>query len=31
MLHVSGINFESIVDGEGVRVVIFFSGCLHNC
>jgi len=26
-----GINFESIVDGEGVRVVIFFSGCNHHC
>jgi len=30
-LNVSGINFESIADGEGVRVVVFISGCLHNC
>lgn len=26
-----GINFESLVDGDGVRVTIYFSGCLHNC
>lgn len=31
MAHVAGINFESIVDGDGVRVVIFFSGCKHQC
>jgi anaerobic ribonucleoside-triphosphate reductase activating protein len=31
MLKVAGINFESIVDGDGVRVVIFFSGCKHDC
>ena len=30
-MNISGINFESVVDGEGVRVVIFVSGCLHNC
>ena len=30
-MNVAGINFESIVDGEGVRVVVFVSGCLHNC
>ncbi|MEI6296259.1 MAG: anaerobic ribonucleoside-triphosphate reductase activating protein [bacterium] len=30
-MKVSGINFESIVDGYGVRVVIYLSGCLHNC
>lgn len=30
-MKISGINFESIVDGDGVRVVIYFSGCLHNC
>lgn len=30
-MNVSGINFESIVDGEGVRVVVFVSGCEHSC
>lgn len=30
-MNIAGINFESIVDGEGVRVVVFVSGCLHNC
>ena len=30
-MNISGVNFESIVDGEGVRVVIYASGCLHNC
>lgn len=31
MVNIVGIDFESIVDGEGVRVVVFFSGCKHNC
>ncbi len=31
MTNIVGINFESIVDGDGVRVVIFFSGCEHHC
>ena len=31
MANIVGIDFESIVDGEGVRVVIFFSGCKHDC
>ena len=30
-MNVSGIDFESITDGDGVRVVIFVSGCLHKC
>jgi len=30
-VNIAGINFESIVDGVGVRVVVFVSGCLHNC
>lgn len=30
-MNISGINFESIVDGEGVRVVVFVSGCAHDC
>lgn len=31
MAKIVGINFESVVDGDGVRVVIFFSGCKHDC
>lgn len=31
MANIVGINFESIVDGDGVRVVVFFSGCNHRC
>lgn len=31
MLKLSGINYESIVDSEGVSTVLFFSGCRHNC
>ena len=31
MANIIGINFESVVDGDGVRVVIFFSGCDHHC
>ena len=30
-MNVSGIDFESIADGEGVRVVVYVSGCLHSC
>lgn len=30
-MYLSGVNFESMVDGEGVRAVLFVSGCLHNC
>lgn len=29
--RVMGINFESLVDGDGVRVTVFFSGCKHHC
>lgn len=29
--RLAGINYESMVDGEGVRAVIFFSGCSHHC
>lgn len=31
MLHIAGINYESIADSEGVSCVIFFSGCKHFC
>lgn len=30
-MNINGINFESIVDGIGVRIVIYVSGCKHNC
>lgn len=30
-MNIAGINFESVVDGDGVRVVVFISGCYHNC
>lgn len=30
-LNLAGINYNSIVDGDGVRLVLFFSGCKHNC
>lgn len=29
--NLSGITYESTVDGDGVRVALFFSGCRHNC
>lgn len=31
MLNLAGYIPESIVDGEGVRAVLFFSGCKWNC
>lgn len=30
-MNVVGIDFESIADGPGVRVVVYTSGCIHNC
>lgn len=30
-LYISGIDYESINDGEGVRAVLYISGCKHNC
>lgn len=31
MLHIAGINYESIADSTGVSCTIFFSGCRHFC
>lgn len=31
MLHIAGINYESIADSIGVSCTIFFSGCRHFC
>ena len=31
MLHIAGIDYESIADAEGVCCTIFFSGCKHRC
>ena len=30
-MYISGIDYESIADGDGCRCVIFVSGCRHNC
>lgn len=29
--HLAGVNYESMVDGEGVRATFYLSGCSHNC
>lgn len=29
--NIAGIIENSVVDGEGLRMVIFFQGCKHNC
>lgn len=30
-LRISGLVPESIVDGKGIRYVVFTQGCFHNC
>lgn len=30
-IRISGIKEESIVDGKGLRYVVFAQGCRHNC
>ena len=31
ILHIAGVNYESMVDGDGVRTAIYLSGCAHHC
>lgn len=31
LIRLSGIEKESIVDGKGIRYVLFSQGCIHNC
>ena len=31
LIRISGVEPESIVDGEGIRYVIFTQGCPHHC
>lgn len=30
-MYISGIQYNSIVDGEGIRNTLFISGCMHYC
>lgn len=30
-MYISGVQYESIVDGEGLRLTLFCSGCYWNC
>lgn len=31
LMRISGIVYDSIVDGEGIRNTLFISGCKHYC
>lgn len=31
LIRIAGIVDDSIVDGPGIRLTVFFQGCLHNC
>lgn len=30
-IRLSGVLYDSLADGEGVRVALYFSGCKHHC
>jgi len=30
-MYISGVNYESMVDGEGIRATIYISGCKWGC
>lgn len=30
-MNIGGLIYESLVDGSGVRTVVFISGCKHRC
>lgn len=30
-IRIAGIEEESIIDGPGIRLVVFTQGCNHNC
>ncbi len=31
LVRLSGINAESVTDGEGIRAVVYLQGCVHAC
>lgn len=31
MIRIAGVINESLVDGDGIRLVVFFQGCEHHC
>ncbi len=30
-MNISGIQYDSVVDGKGIRNTLFISGCCHRC